>query len=71
MGQYGPMWHLALVGWYLMLAPACYDEGEAVLTVWRIVGSFDTAEACEAARHQRDMDAARTVTPPTTYRVRR
>jgi hypothetical protein len=44
---------LALVGWYLMVAPRDADylfTVNAPLTKWIIVQSFDTAENCESNR---------------------
>jgi hypothetical protein len=52
---------LALVGWYLMVAPRDPDYlfmTSAPLTKWAITKSFDTAEECEKERteevHQAD-----------------
>jgi hypothetical protein len=40
---------LALVGWYFM-APPFSALNEPRLSQWDIIGSFDTATACEKAR---------------------
>jgi len=41
---------LALVGWYLMVPPHEYKGNQAVLYGWKIIHSYDTAQACEEQR---------------------
>ncbi|HVA76756.1 MAG TPA: hypothetical protein VNF27_02630 [Candidatus Binataceae bacterium] len=47
---------LALVGWYLMLAPRTSDkppityDTTAPLSKWKIVGSYDTAKECDQGK---------------------
>jgi len=44
---------LALVGWYLMSPPMLSNGAEnhsATLRKWDIIGSFDSAQQCEAYR---------------------
>jgi len=39
---------LALVGWYLMMAPT---KGDVPLSGWTILESYDTAKECEKAKN--------------------
>jgi hypothetical protein len=45
---------LALVGWYLMMAPSSPDHTALVpsapLSQWKLVGSYDTATQCMKVR---------------------
>jgi hypothetical protein len=52
----------ALLGWYLMAPPANYNGSQAVLSTWRIVHSYDTAQACEEAR-------TKVPSPPRGFKV--
>jgi hypothetical protein len=55
---------LAIVGWYLMLAPRTSDsppvtdDVNAPLNKWKTVGSYDTAAECDAGKKD---------TPATIY----
>jgi hypothetical protein len=47
---------LALVGWYLMIPPTSYENGElrvlsdAPLSAWKVLGTYDSAPECQRAR---------------------
>jgi hypothetical protein len=49
--RFGHAAALALVGWYLMIAPLTKDgtarNNSAPLSSWRVTLSFDTATACQ------------------------
>lgn len=50
---------LALVGWYLMVSQQWDNDAlRPPLAKWEIVDSFDSAHACEAARHEMAQMAA-------------
>jgi hypothetical protein len=50
---------LALMGWYLMLAPSVPSGSNAPLSNWRTVGSYDSAEACNENKEQSLKDLLR------------
>ncbi|SRR5216684_4712508 len=58
---------LALVGWYLMVPRS--SGSEAVLYSWSILHSYDTAQACEAAR-EKSREEAEASLPPGALKSR-
>jgi hypothetical protein len=69
---------LALVGWYLLAPPVqegsdgsgktfYWANDKAPLPEWRQIGSYDAAQACDAAKWKHLADTARTTDTKSDY----